>query len=69
MPTKQWHGKTTPETAKHPTWIEVATGIEKTAILWRKWARDNGLLTEKEGKTVFNIVNGNGTLIKTLERS
>jgi len=66
--TKRNHGKTTKDTAKQPIWVDLETGMEKTAIHWRLWAKDEGLLTEKEGKTLFNIVNGSGKLIIKLTR-
>lgn len=40
----RYFGKTTPETAKHKTWTDGK--LHKTAIHWKKWAREQGLETE-----------------------
>ena len=60
--------KTTAKNTRHPIWIEKETRMEMTAIDWRIWARGQGLLTEKEGKNLFLVVNGFGKTIKTLKR-
>ena len=65
---KRNYCKTTAETARHPIWVEEETGMEMTAIHWRIWAREKGLLTEKEGRDLFLVVNGFGKTIKTLVR-
>jgi len=54
--------------ARRPIWIEKETGMEMNAVDWRIWARGQGLLTEKEGKNLFLVVNGFGKTIKTLRR-
>ena len=67
MKTKSFD-KPTAKNKKHLIWIEKETGMEKTATDWRIWARGQGLLTEKEGKNLFLVVNGFGKTIKTLRR-
>ena len=42
---KRYFGRTTIENTKHGLWKD-EEGVEKTAILWKAWARERGYLSE-----------------------
>ncbi len=65
---KRYFGKTTPSSAKQPTWTDGK--LHKTAIHWKKWAREQGLETELFNKklTIVNPLK-QGEVVIILRRS
>ena len=68
---KRYHGRTTPETARHPVWTD-DEGIKLSLILWKKRVSADGHMVEKHdfsGRTntarVFNPLNNKTIKILT----